>query len=914
MTFSSRGRRGQQPSFGEISPAVKKAIIAAVAVIVLFILAAVGKGIYTDLLWFGNLGYSSVYKTILVSKLSFFFIGAIVFFALFIGNIALARWLSRKIEGMVLLGEHWYGHIAALAAGIILALIFGAVAMGGWETGLRFLNAESFGIADPILGNDAGFYMFSLPFQSFVQAWFTGASIICFFGVLVFYGYRLDFRGLRDGVPSASKAHLSLLAVVVIGFVIWSYFLDMPQLFFSTRGMVFGAGYTDVHAQLPMIKGLIAIAGICAILIIFNMFRQGFIYAAYGLAGWLAIAIIVASAYPAIIQRFQVDPAELSKEEPYIEHNIDFTRDAFNLDDIEEKEFHIEDKVTAEAIQNNTATVENIRLWDYRPLRNTYEEKQSLRQYYDFSDIDVDRYTIDGEYQQVMLGVRELFSGSLTAKAQTWVNKHLQYTHGYGLVMSQASEVDSEGLPEFLLRDIPPQGALDLDMPQVYYGENTDMSVAVKTKAPEFDYPKGDENVYSEYEGDGGVGLGSFVRRLAYAWQLGDFNMLISGELTSESRVLYHRNIQDRIHRLAPFLKLDKDPYPVVNDGKLFWIQDAYTTAEKYPYSEPSSEGFNYIRNSVKVVVDAYNGSVTFYVTEPDDPVLNTYRGIFPDLFISIEKMPDSLRSHLRYPQGLFSIQAEMYRTYHMEDARVFYNKEDLWTTPNEFCYGKEQPMEPYYVIMRLPSESEEEFLLMQPFTPENKNNAIAWLGARCDGENYGELLVYDFPKDKLIYGPRQIENRIDQDTDISGQFTLWDQSGSEVIRGNLLMIPVGDSYLYVEPIFLQAEGGGLPELKRVIVSSGDHLFMRPTLEESLNELFALPADEGGEEEEPSPEPGPEPEPVGTEVKEVAKQAQEHYSKAQEYFQEGNWAAYGEELDALEEALDQLVEITGEEG
>ncbi|MFP3975137.1 MAG: UPF0182 family protein, partial [Dehalococcoidia bacterium] len=599
---------------------------------------------------------------------------------------------------------------------------------------------------------------------------------------------------------------------------------------------------------------------------------------------------------------------------PYIEHNIDFTRTAFDLNEIEEKEFRIEEKVTAEAIQNNPGTVENIRLWDYRPLRNTYEEKQSLRQYYDFSDIDIDRYTIDGKYQQVMLGVRELFSASLTAKAQTWVNKHLQYTHGYGLVMSKASEVDSEGLPKFILRDIPPQGDLDLEVPQIYYGENTDTYVAVKTKAPEFDYPKGDKNVYSEYEGDGGVGLGSFVRRLAYAWQLGDFNMLISGELTSESRVLYHRNIQERINRLAPFLTLDRDPYPVVSDGKLFWIQDAYTTAEKYPYSEPSLAGFNYIRNSVKVVVDAYNGSVTFYVVDPDDTVLETYRGIFPNLFTSIAKMPDSLRAHLRYPQDLFSIQAEMYRTYHMEDARVFYNKEDLWTTPNEFSYGKEQPMEPYYVIMRLPGENEEEFLLMQPFTPENKNNAIAWLGARCDGENYGELLVYDFPKDKLIYGPRQIENRIDQNTEISGQFTLWGQAGSEVFRGNLLMIPIGDSYLYVEPIFLQAEGGGLPELKRVIVSSGNQLLMKPTLEEALNELFALSTDET-DKEEPSPEPGsePEPEPLEPEVAELARQAQEHYSKAQEYLQEGNWAAYGEELDALEEILDQLVETMEKE-
>jgi len=463
-----------------------------------------------------------------------------------------------------------------------------------------------------------------------------------------------------------------------------------------------------------------------------------------------------------------------------------------------------------------------------------------------------------------------------------------------------------------LVKDIPPTGVFDITLPQIYFGEKTDDYVVVNTRTQEFDYPMGDENVYGYYQGTGGVSLGSLLRRLVYAWQLGDFNILISGELTSESRVLYYRNIRERVNHLAPFLKLDSDPYLVVGDGRLFWIQDAYTTSNRYPYSEPFNAELNYIRNSVKVVIDAYNGDVTFYVADPEDAVIQTYRAIFPDLFVPAEQMPAFLRSHWRYPQDLFDIQASVYQSYHMRDARVFYNKEDLWAVPREVYAGGAQVMEPYYVIMQLPDEDEEEFLLMLPFTPVNKNNTIGWLAARCDGENYGRLLAYFFPKERLVYGPSQIENRIQQDTTITEQLALWSRGGSRVIRGNLLMIPLGKSNLYVEPVFLQAEAGGLPELKRVIVAAGDQIAMAPTLKESIAAIFGAEAPPTEPVVEP-PTPAEPEEPPIADIASLIEKAQQHYDAALQYLKAGDWASYGEELDALKAVLDQLAELTARE-
>ncbi|MBA7688466.1 hypothetical protein ES703_96948 [subsurface metagenome] len=627
------------------------------------------------------------------------------------------------------------------------------------------------------------------------------------------------------------------------------------------------------------------------------------------------VAIVAGVIFPAVVQRFQVQPSELARETPYIEYNIQFTREAFALNRVEEQSFPAEETPSPEDIVQNEVTINNIRLWDSRPLKGTYNQLQSFRLYYDFHDVDVDRYIIDGEYRQVMLSARELSAEKLPEEAQTWVNRRLQFTHGYGLALSPVNEVSTQGLPVLLVKDIPPIGDFNIERPEIYFGEKTNDYVIVKTKTEEFDYPMGDENVYSYYQGKDGVSLGSFIRRLVYAWQLGDFNILISGELTSESRVVYYRNIQERVNHLAPFLTLDSDPYLVVMEGRLFWIQDAYTTTDRYPYSEPLGDGLNYIRNSVKAVIDAYDGSVTFYITDPEDALIQTYQVIFPKLFVPAGQMPESLRVHLRYPEDMFNIQASVYQTYHMRDARVFYNKEDLWTVPNELYFGREQPMEPYYVIMRLPDEEKAEFLLMLPFTPENKNNTIGWLAARCDGENYGKLLAYHFPKERLVYGPSQIENRIGQDTVITEQLALWGRGGSQVIRGNLLVIPLGKSVLYVEPVFLEAETGGLPQLKRVIVAAGEQIAMEPTLGESIAAIF-LPEFISGDEAPPTEvvviPPEPE-EPVAAEIADLIGEAQLHYNQAQQYFKAGDWAGWGREMSAFGIVWEQIVELVAAE-
>jgi len=582
---------------------------------------------------------------------------------------------------------------------------------------------------------------------------------------------------------------------------------------------------------------------------------------------------------------------------------------------MEEQSFPAEKTPSQYDVAQNEATINNIRLWDHRPLKDTYNQIQSIRLYYDFHDVDVDRYIIDDDYRQVMLSARELSVEKVTGEAQTWVNQRLIYTHGYGLVLSPVNEITTEGLPNLMIKDFPPVGVFDIEQPQIYFGEETNHYVITNTGTEEFDYPIGEQNAFGHYEGEGGVSLAGFIRRLAYAWQFGDFNILISGQITSESRVLYYRNIRERVNHLAPFLKLDSDPYLVVMDGRLLWIQDAYTITGRYPYSEPFGSGLNYIRNSVKAVIDAHDGSVTFYVTEPEDALIETYQAIFPELFVPAEQMPESLRVHLRYPEDMFDVQASVYQTYHMRDARVFYNKEDLWAVPREIYADTEQVMEPYYIIMRLPDEEKEEFLLMLPFTPVNKNNTIGWLAARCDGENYGKLLAYLFPKEHLVYGPSQIENRIQQDTDITEQLALWARGGSRVIRGNLLFIPLGKSQLYVEPVFLQAEAGGLPELKRVIVAAGENIAMEETLEESLAVIFGAqlppvePVVEPPSIEEPEEPVGP----VTADVAELIQQAQQHYDNAQQYLRDGDWTGYGRELNALQAVLEQLTELTAEE-
>jgi uncharacterized membrane protein (UPF0182 family) len=900
---------------------VGKVFLILAGILILFILLNILKGFYTEWLWFSSLGYGSVYTTILKTKVLLFFSAAIIFGLLFFGNLVLATRLAPKTETLwpwaivshLQRGLRW----VFILGTVLLSLIFGLVAQGNWQIVLQFFNGQPFGITDPVFHNEVSFYVFSLPFWHFLRGWLLGVFIVTLLGSAGIYLFSYTVQRLRFDRAKSVLAHIGGLIIAILGLFAWGYWLGIWELVFSERGIVFGAGFADIHANLPAQWILLAVVVIFIGIILITISRRNFRWPLYGLVGWILAAIVVGAIFPAVIQRFQVQPNELAREREYIEYNIQFTREAFALDRVEEQSFPAEKSPSSQDIIQNEATINNIRLWDHRPLKDTYNHIQSIRLYYDFNDVDVDRYTIDGEYRQVMLSARELSAEKLAGQAQTWVNRRLQFTHGYGAVISPVNEVSTEGLPVLLVKDIPPVGDFDIAQPQIYFGEKTDNYVIVKTETQEFDYPMGEENVYGYYQGEGGVNLNSFVRRLVYAWQFGDLNILVSGELIPESRVLYYRNIQDRVNHVAPFLKLDNDPYLIVMDGRLFWIQDAYTTTDRYPYSEPAAGGLNYIRNSVKVAIDAYNGSMTFYITDSGDALIQTYQAIFPELFVPVEQMPEPLRAHWRYPEDMFNIQASVYQSYHMRDPRVFYNQEDLWAVPEEFYAGKEQPMEPYYIIMRLPDEDKEEFLLMLPFTPVNKNNTIGWLAARCDGENYGKLLAYHFPKERLVYGPSQIENRIQQDTVITEQLALWGRGGSQVIRGNLLMIPLGKSNLYVEPVFLQAEDGGLPELKRVIIAAGEHIAMEPNLEESIAAIFgaeAPPTEPEPLPTEPEPPSPAEPEePLPAEMAELIEQAQQHYEQAQEYLRAGDWTGYGEELDALKTVLDQLAELAVQE-
>ena len=649
-----------------------------------------------------------------------------------------------------------------------------------------------------------------------------------------------------------------------------------------------------------------------------------------GIFIWIIVGILGTGFIPGLIQRYVVQPNELARETPYIENNIRFTNIAYGLDKISERDFSEIAPLTQQALANDKTVLKNLRLWDYRPLQQTYQQIQAIRLYYHFPDVDFDRYEIDGELRQVALAARELDKSQL--QSPTWVTQKLQFTHGYGVIMNPVNEVTSDGLPRLWVQDLPPKSIVDLSVerPEIYYGEAASDYVFVHTTEREFNYPSGDKNVYAEYQGTGGVPMDSYFKRVALALNLSDVNLLLSQNLTNDSRVLLHRNISERVRRIAPFLKYDSDPYLVIGqDGRLYWVQDAYTVSDLFPYAEPIN-GINYIRNSVKVVIDAYDGSLTFYVVDPQDPLLQTYAAIFPRLFTSMSQMPDWLQAHLRYPEDLFRIQASLYETYHMHDVNVFFNKEDLWQVPLENFSGNTQPVEPYYIILRLPGEQEAEFMLIQPFTPNNKDNLIAWLAARSDGPYYGQLVAYRFPKQELIFGPLQIEARIDQDPEISSQITLWDQGGSEVIRGNLLVMPVENSLLYVEPLYLRAESGQIPELKRVILATGERIVMRETLAEGLVALFdgdqpavaavdaPAPGDEQTTTAEPTApsdtdQPETDTQPLSEDIGQLAASASSHYEAAQKALQEGDWATYGAELDKLKAVLDKLVDLTGGE-
>ena len=910
-----------------------------VALILIYVVASIAKGIYAEWLWFDSVDYVDVYRLRIVTRIWLFFAGAGVFLVFFGANVLVAL-RSGGDDGAgadstaLILPDvdpgavRRIGLIVAVAATLFLAVVFGTQAAGQWDHILLYMNSEPFGMEDPAFHKDIGFYVFELPALNFIQAWSLGAAVLTTVVVAALYAFRMLLSGAGATPSRWARPHVSLLLVVVIGLFVWRYWLGRYAIVYSDRGAVFGATYTDLHAQLPVIYVLMGLGVLTAVCVLVSGVRRAALWLPVGaVVVWVVAGIAGGQVYPATVQRFQVEPNELAKERTYIDRNIEATRFAYGLDQIVERPFPARESVTLAEIDANPDTISNIRLWDHRPLLQTLNQIQTIRLAYAFLNVDVDRYEIEGELRQVMLAARELDPNKLPSDRRGWVNQRLQYTHGFGLAMAAVNEVVQEGLPDFFVQDIPPAGVLDVEQPRIYYGEQSDHYVVVGSDYDEFDYPIGaDEQAQNRFDGGGGVKIDSFLRRLVYSWEFADTNILISDALGGDSRLLYRRNIRDRVHAVAPFLGLDADPYLVLADGRLYWMQDAYTQTDRYPYSTRSAGGINYIRNSVKIVIDAYDGSVTFYLIEPD-PIARVYDKIYPDLFTPIDEMPPALQEHIRYPEDLFRVQAELYRRYHIRDTVVFYNGEDSWDIPTELFFNQEQPVQPYYVIMRIPGEQQEEFALILPFRPGgDRKNTVAWLAARSDGAEYGKLLSFRFPTDALVFGPSQVESRIDQDTDISAQMSLWNQSGSQVIRGNLLMIPIGEGNLFVEPIYLQATAGSLPELKRVIVVNGSNIAMETTLARALDVVLGRASPSGPAVEQPTPgasptlSPGETPEPSATpeptsapsdDTDALIAQANESFDRAQQLLREGDFAGYGQEIERLQGILERLMELTG---
>lgn len=917
------------------------------ALLLLLIIWPSWAGFYTTLLWFQNLGYQPVFSTILKTKSTLSLVTGIIAGLIVWLNFRLALRLAPTgpqraehfftIEGEQIKAPDLSDLVGKLVkpAAVVAGVLAGSMAWGNWETWLQFRHQVAFGATDPVFGRDIGFYFFTLPALEALAGLLFLLVIVCLVGAALIYVLRtaggalaqLQERRLSLALPRGPRAHL--LALVGALFLVFSFeaWLAMPNLLLGEGSPAAGAGYTDVNATLPLLRVQAIVAGLVAIFAIASIFarRTGLLWlglALYGLtlvSGWI---------YPSFVQRFSVAPNELAKETPYIQYNIAATRKAFGLDQVEERELSGDTMLTAKDIQGNQGTIRNIRLWDQGPLLSTFGQLQEIRTYYEFRSVDNDRYHINGQPQQVMLSARELNSDSLPNR--NWINEYLTFTHGYGVTLGPVDKVTAEGLPELFIRDIPPVSSipsLKIDRPEIYFGELSNDRVYVKTKAKEFNYPSGEENVFKNYDGNGGVAIGSTWRQMLFATRFADLKLLLSSDLTGDSRVLFHRNIRERLAQIAPFLRFDNDPYLVIHEGRLFWIADAYTVSNRYPYSQPVSLGsgpagdtrINYIRNSVKAVVDAYHGEVNLYIADERDPVIQTYARIFPGTLKPLSALPAGLREHLRYPEDIFRIQTWVYSTYQMDQAQVFYNKEDQWevaSVPESGGTGNkapsDKPMEPYYTILKLPGAPSEEFLLMLPFVPKGKNNLSAWMAARADGEHYGKLLVYRFPKQKQIYGPKQIAARINQDPEISRQLSLWNQRGSQVNLGTLMVIPINESLIYVQPLYLQAESGRIPELRRVIVVAENRIAMEPTLDQSLARIFGdvttpTPAAEAAPTEAAqAAAPGAPVAAAATTVQSLAGQARQHYDRAIQAQRDGDWARYGEEIKKLGAVLEQM--------
>ncbi|SDR01461.1 UPF0182 family membrane protein [Virgibacillus salinus] len=893
-----------------------------VGIILIIIVGLIANQWIIDYIWMGSLGFENVFTTILGSKVLLGIVGFLLFAA---GTFFTLFWIRRSYINQFdssqlsqVIVDRKKSLLIIVGISILIGLFGSSITQGfGWERTLKYLEHVSFGQTDPYFNLDISFYMFVLPFLRFIVYLLLGLGVFFLVAEVGAYSVYNMYRLNRS-------AQLQLgLTLGFIGLLLAGIHLLAPygtlltnQVNLFQESVVYGLSYTDDIINIPKSYVLAAAAVIATVWMIVALVRGRLSSIVVPIVAYIGL-VIVGQLTSIVVQNFIVSPSEFSKESPYLEHNLSFTRAAYDLDEMNEKQHPGNESLSEAMVERNKKTVDNIRMNDSRPLLDVYNQKQTFRTYYEYNDVDIDRYMIDGEYQQVFLGARELNTDDLPSQAKTWVNQNLRYTHGYGIAMSHVNKVTQQGQPEFIVNNLPPKGELDVSRPQIYFGEEPYQNVIVNSGVDEFDYPSGSENVDTRFDADSGIPLGG-INRLLFALNEGSFRMFVSDQVTNDSQLLDTRNIMERVNRIAPFFNYDEDPYIVVrDDGSLVWIIDAYLTAERYPYSESYQGNVNYIRNSVKAVVDAYTGEVNFYVTEPDNPLLQTYVNMFPELFTS--EAPEDIKAHFRYPENLFSIQASMYGTYHMTNLEVFYNREDFWQFPTEKYFNEDTEMEPYYITMKLPDQNEEEFILMLPYTPKNRQNMISWIGVRNDGEHYGEMFVYRFPKQKNVYGPQQIENRINQDSDISQQLNLWSQGGSQVIRGNLLALPIEDTILYVEPIYIESSNAtSLPEVKRIVMAYGDNIVMERTFDEALDEMLnkinperqnedQAEEDDAAEEEddgtEEADENADEPSQEINEAEEKLRQYGDLFNAYQKAMSEGNWEEAGRIMTEIENQL-----------
>jgi uncharacterized protein len=920
----------------------------AIAVVVLFALLVLYAGFYVDWLWFGEVNLRIVFWRSLRTKLIVGPSFGAAFFLIVYGTIEMALRRAPRYRALERLGVVEPTNTGALllvrrvgaAVSLLAAAIVAFATAESWLTFLRARYAVPFGVTDPVFHRDLGFYVFTLPAWRYVHSFFFVTLIAALIVAVVVHallgGVSIGRERAEVRIQDGALSHVSLLLAALFVLTGLGYLMKAWDLLFSSSGLVFGAGYADVHARLPAIRILMGVAFVIAALLVANVRWHRRRLPIWAIGGWIIAVVVLLVAFPAGVQSLVVNPNQGTKESEYIARNIRATRAAYALDGIASTNLSLKGDLTREKLEANDATIRNIRIWDAATLLNSYRQLQELRPYYTFTDVDVDRYDVNGVFRETMLSARQLNVAGLPQQAQTWVNQHITYTHGYGVAVSAVNQVTSDGSPDFLVQDIPVTSSaptLEITQPRIYYGDAGTDYVLVRTKDPEFDYPGPDGDVYRSYDGKGGISIGSFFNKLCFALEFGTIKFFTTSSIDAGSRIIIKNDIKKRLAAVAPFLSFDSDPYMVVADGRLYWIVDAYTTTDRYPYSEPSVN-LNYLRNSVKAVVDAYDGTLTFYAFDPGDPLLGTYQKIFPGMFQPKDAMPATLMKHVRYPEDYFDVQAQIFTSYHVTSPSVFYNKGDQWEIPGNVSITGSGRMASYYVVMRLPGQSKEELVLMLPFSPNGRSNMIGWLGAESDAPRYGQAVSFAFPASLTVYGPAQVEAAVNQDPAISSERTLWGQQGSQVIFGNLLVVPVEDSLLYVQPLYLQSEQTKLPQFQRVVVfyrapagakslASGEqqNVIMAPTLGEALTKIFGPKA---ASEAPPAAAPSAEPAsaepasaapssaaPAGTvavppRAKALIEKANHEFDAADKALRAGDFAGYGRHVETLKKTLEDL--------